>query len=176
MKLKLDKKIPNPSCIFTCFDTECAEQYIGKQGYFTSCYSNFSNINKLLKGRLTGIDESLVSEKYHANVGNANVRKEYYSFFLPEDYLKPVEKKYRPYTLEEFQKIFTIGQPIKFRFTGINTEKTLLLIGYEIFYEGNNPEPYILIGYETFKLDELLEEYEWQESDSNVWKPFGVEE
>ena len=86
------------------------------------------------------------------------------------------EKKYRPYTLEEFQKIFTIGQPIKFRFIGINTEKILLLIGYEIFYEDNNPEPYILIGYETFKLDELLEEYEWQESGSNVWKPFGVEE
>ena len=98
MKLKLDNRIPNPSCIFTCFDTGCAEQYIGKQGYFTSSYSNFANINNLPKGRLIGIDESFVSEKYHANVGNANVRREYFSFFLPEDYLKPEEKVYRPCT------------------------------------------------------------------------------
>ena len=113
MKLKLDKRIPNHNCIFTCFDTECAEQYIGKQGYFTSCYSNFANINNLPKGRLTGIDESMVSEKYHANVGNANVRKEYYSFFLPEDYLKPEEKVFRPCTLDEFG--LHIGDLIRFR-------------------------------------------------------------
>lgn len=92
MSLKLDKRIPNHNCIFTCFDTESAEQYIGKQGYFTSCYSNFANINRLVKGTFTGIDESLVSEKYHANVDKENVRKEYFSFFLPEDYLKPEEK------------------------------------------------------------------------------------
>lgn len=32
MKLELDKRIPYQNCIFTCFDTECAEPYIGKQG------------------------------------------------------------------------------------------------------------------------------------------------
>ena len=97
MKLKLDKRIPNHNCIFTCFDTECAEQYIGKQGYFTNCYSNFVNINSLVKGTLTEIHDCSLNEKYSTNVG-----EEYYSFFLPEDYLKPEEKVFRPCTLDEF--------------------------------------------------------------------------
>lgn len=171
MKLKLDKRIPNPSCIFTCFDTECAEQYIGKQGYFTSCYSNFSNINKLFKGILTEIDESLVSEKYYANVGNANVRKEYYSFFLPEDYLKPEEKVFRPCALDEFG--LHIGDLIRFRKKDDhNFEVGTMYMGYI----KTNGIVKVLLGQCYYSLEVLFNDYEWYDSDSNTWELFGVEE
>lgn len=175
--MNLDKRIKSKSDILTCFDTDkltCCKKaitnHIGKKGYFANEISSFCDINKCKYGTLGTVLGDQQESFYMSET------EESFSFFIPECFVKPKEKKYRPYTLEEFQKIFTIGQPIKFRFIGINTEKTLLLIGYEIFYEDNNPETYILIGYETFKLDELLEEYEWQEPGSNVWKPFGVEE
>lgn len=170
MKLKLDKRIPNPSCIFTCFDTECAEQYIGKQGYFTSTYSSFANINNLPKGRLIGIDESFVSEKYHANVGKEKFRKEYYSFFLPEDYLKPEEKIFRPCTLDEFG--LHIGDLIKFRRKDDhNFEICTMYMGYRRKNGGVN----VLLGNNYYTFEELFNEYEWYESDSHAWEIFGVE-
>ena len=166
MKLKLDKRIPNQNCIFTCFDTECAEQYIGKQGYFTSCYSNFANINNLLKGRLTGIDESLVTEKYYANTG-----EKYYSVFLPEDYLKPEEKVYRPCTLDDFA--LHIGDLIKFRKKDDhNFEIGTMYMGY-IKYDGIVK---VQLGTTYYSFDVLFNNYEWYDSDSNTWEIFGVEE
>lgn len=168
--MKLDKRIKNESLIYTPFTN--TKVNLHEKGYFANDILNFASLKSCVYGELAKCDN--LHRPYGCNKTNGE-DIECYSFYIPENKLvKDDEKKYRPYTLEEFQKIFTIGQPIKFRFTGINTEKTLLLIGYEIYYVDNNPEPYILIGYETFKLDELLEEYEWQESDSNVWKPFGV--
>ena len=166
--MKLDSRIKDRNHIFDCFGIDEAKQYIGKVCYLSNCLSAFRNLDKVDIDTLKYIDENdhfCGSDKLFA-------------YCLPVELVAPKnEKKYRPYTLEEFQKIFTIGQPIKSRYMGINTEKTLLLIGYEVYYEeDNNPEPYILIGYETFKLGELFEEYEWQEPNSNAWKPFGVEE
>lgn len=170
MKLKLDKRIPNKDCIFTCFDTECAEVLLGKRGYFTNCYTLFENINSLVKGTLIGIDESFVSEKYHANVGKEKVRKEYYSFFLPEDYLKPEEKVFRPYTLDEFG--FHIGDLKRFRRKDDhNFEICTMYMGYRKKNGGVN----VLLGNNYYTLEELFEDYEWYDSDSNTWKIFGVE-
>ena len=166
MKLKLDKRIPNHNCIFTCFDTESAEQYIGKQGYFTNCYSNFANINSLAKGTLTKICDSSVNEKYYANVG-----EKYYSFFLPEDYLKPEEKVFRPCTLDEFG--LHIGDLIKFRKKDdISFEIGTMYLGYR----KNNGGVKVLLGNNYYSLEELFEDYEWYDRDSNTWEMFGVEE
>lgn len=169
--MNLDKRIKSKLDILSCFDIEKAKEFVGQKCYFANDLYCFSVVETCYYDTLTEVFKD-GSSPFKDDDGC------YWNLFIPESVLKPKpkEKKFRPYTIEEFQKIFTIGQPIKFRFKGINTEKTLLLIGYEIFYEDNNSEPYILIGYETFKLDELLEEYEWQESGSNVWKPFGVEE
>lgn len=168
MKLKLDKRIPNPSCIFTCFDTECAEQYIGKQGYFTSTYSNFANINNLPKGRLTGIDESFVSEKYHAIVGNTNVRKEYYSFFLPEDYLKPGEKVFRPFTLEEFiQNIGDVGNCVRYK------HKDSSEVFRSVITEIRETSGDVVLGSLTANLNGLFNQFEYYNGET--WVPFGVE-
>lgn len=166
MKLKLDKRIPNQNCIFTCFDTECAEQYIGKQGYFTSCYSNFANINKLLKGRLTEIDESLVTEKYYVDTGE---RKKYYSFFLPpEDYLKPEEKVYRPYTLEEFIKnVGDVGGCVRYK------HKDDPEVYHTIITEIRETSGFVVLGDLLICTERLFNEFEY--FNGETWVPFGVE-
>jgi len=166
MKLKLDKRIPNQNCIFTCFDTDCAEQYIGKQGYFTSCYSNFANINNLLKGRLTEIDESLVSGKYYADTG-----EKYYSFFLPKDYLKPEERVFRPCTIDDFG--LHIGDLIRFRRKDDhNFEICTMYMGYI----KTNGTVKILLGQCYYSFEVLFNDYEWYDNDSHTWEIFGVEE
>lgn len=166
MKLKLDKRIPNQNCIFTCFDTECAEHYIGKQGYFTNCYTLFENINSLVKGTLTKICDSSVNEKYYTNVG-----EKYYSFFLPEDYLKSEEKVFRPCTLDEFG--LHIGDLIKFRRKDDhNFEVGTMYMGYI----KTNGIVKVLLGQCYYSLEVLFNDYEWYDSDSNTWEIFGVEE
>lgn len=166
MKLKLDKRIPNQNCIFTCFDTECAEQYIGKQGYFTSCYSNFTNINNLLKGRLTKICDKSGNEKYYADTG-----EKYYSFFLPEDYLKPEEKVFRPCTLDDFG--LHIGDLIRFRKKDDhNFEIGSMYMGY-IKYDGIVK---VQLGTTYYSFEVLFNDYEWYDNDSHTWEIFGVEE
>lgn len=173
MTLELDKRIPNQNCIFTCFDTECAEQYVGKQGYFTNCYTLFTNINSLDKGKLLKICDGSINEKYYTSVG-----EKYYSFFLPEDMLIPKkkEKKYRPYTLIEFIDKFTIGRPVSFRRKDTKCSKYLVLLGYWDEPCESKIVTYISFGSHYFSLDVLFEEYEWQDRDSGDWKPFGVEE
>lgn len=166
MKLKLDKRIPNKDCIFTCFDTECAELLLGKRGYFTNCYTLFENINSLVKGTLTKICDSSVNEKYYTNVG-----EKYYSFFLPEQYLKPEEKIFRPYTLDEFG--LHIGDLIKFRRKDDhNFEICTMYMGYK----KKNGGVQVLLGNVHYSLKDLFEDYEWYDSDSNTWEIFGVEE
>lgn len=174
--MKLDSRIKDRNHIFDCFGVDEAEKYIGKECYMTNSLADFWNLESIRPRTLTEIQVK-DNGRYVRYVCNYNCEFTY-TYCLPVELVTPKnEKTYRPYTIEEFQKIFTIGQHIKFRFAGINTEKTLLLIGYEVYYqEDNNSETYILIGYETFKLDELFEEYEWQEPNSNAWKPFGVEE
>ena len=165
MELELDKRIPNKDCILTCFDTECAKQYIGKQGYFTNCFSLFANINSLVKGTLTKICEYSVNEKYATDVG-----EKFYFFFLPEECLKP-EEKFVPCTLDEFG--LHIGDLIRFRKKeDHNFEICTMYMGYI----KTNGIVKVLLGQCYYSFEVLFNDYEWYDSDSNTWEMFGVEE
>lgn len=169
MKLELDKRIPNQNCIFTCFDTECAEQYVGKQGYFTNCYTLFANINSLVKGTLTKICDSSVNEKYYTGVG-----EKYYSFFLPEDLLKPEEKKYRPFkTTHDLDSTqLYLGCIIDF----VNTKFLDVVhraIINEITYDDNTEELIdITLGNTTYSFESLFNDYQLLGTEGK-WIPFG---
>ena len=103
--MKLDSRIKDRNHIFDCFGIDEAKQYIGKVCYLSNCLSAFRNLDKVDIDTLKYIDENdhfCGSDKLFA-------------YCLPVELVAPKnEKKYRPYTLEEFQKIFTIGQLIKF--------------------------------------------------------------
>lgn len=93
----------------------------------------------------------------------------------PEE--KPEEKKYRPYTLMEFIDRFTVGRPIKYRSKDeAGREHYLMLLGFWLTTGKDQTIPYISIGNFKYTLQELFEEYEWQEHYTEDFKPFGVVE
>ena len=98
MKLKLDKKIESLSDIFNFSDVEKAKQFIEQKGYFTNNIYFLENIQQLCQyGTLTYV----YSTAFAYNTFRRKEDGAYYEYFIPESFLKPKEKKFRPYTLEE---------------------------------------------------------------------------
>lgn len=179
--MELDKRIMSNYKIYTCFDIEEAKEYIGKQGYFAD---NIEEFNKLvncpydmLKNVYDNTDSSPFSfmsfcEHHDHNYVNSNIFK----FFLPAEFVnltKPKEKKYRPFTLDEFLDVFHIGQPITFRNKEYKFKKVLIFNGYETLSNGN---AVIDMGTTVYTPQELFDVFELQKPNKEEWQPFGVEE
>ena len=141
----------------------------------TNCLADFWNIDTILPKTLTKIEikDNGRFVRYCCNCDFEFI----YAYCLPVELVTPKEKEFRPYTLKEFFDKFTVGQPIRFRRKGVlGCERYLILNGY--IHERYNDQTitYINIGSGGYTLQELFEEYEWQESDTEEFKPFGVEE
>lgn len=168
--MKLDNRIKSLSDILTCFDIEKAKQFIGQMGYFAGDLYCFSDIEQLCPyDKLVNVfdqDDAF----YRGDIT--------FPFFTPECFLKPEEKKYRPLTLSEFTEKFPVGQPIKFRKKGKEEDELyLILLGYRGRKCNGKAIPNIYIGYSMpFTLDELFNDYEWQDPATGEWAPFGVKE
>ena len=164
--MKLDKRIKSIDSIrgFNTNNYDC----LGKFGYFTNFVKNFGDLDLVRKG----ICEFKDGSRFPFYEGDQS-----FQYFIPEFSLKPKEKQYRPYTLNEFKDKFTVGQPIKFRKKGeVGNERYLILNGYshnEILGETTTD---IYIGRGAYTLDELFTKYEWQEHYTEDFEPFGVEE
>ena len=165
--MKLDKRIKALSDILTCFDLEQAVQFIGQKGYFADVYSSFQNLRNRAYGTLTAIRDS----DHPFKMGN----NEYCCFFIPEIRLKPVEKKvekkYRPYTIEEFcNEGFEV---MVFRHK--NDESLEYHVRYNGYLKYDNDVYVIIFGNKLYALCELFDNFEYLDDDG-IWKPFGVEE
>ena len=166
--MELDKRIKEGKRPLTCFDTEQAMQFIGKQCYFSDDVTDFMDLDK------AGDHYNF----YVAELQNVWTAEEYcfandsddWRFILPcewvEEEKKEPEKKYREYkNLDEFFDVtgLEIGDLIHLKFPGGN-DAELLIVG------GCNNSLFIGIHKYTFK--ELFEMVEI--SISGEWKPFGV--
>ena len=164
--MKLDSKIINGKKPLTPFDTEEAKNYIGKECYFTNDISKFSCItDALAKGALTSVKDN--NEPYQ----HKGILSEFNSaFILPCEWITK-EKKYRPFTAYEFQRLFNIGDVICIRRKNTKVVENLLYAGFKSD-AGNLP--CILLGNEWHDFGELLADFEY--IDDSDFKPFGVEE
>lgn len=162
IKMELDKRIEKLSDILTCFDIQKAGQFLGHEGYFADVNSSYQSLDNKAYGVLTEIKDAAYPFKMNNN--------DYWRFFIPEIRLKPVEKKYRPCTLDDF--CLNIGDLIKFRRKDDhNFEVGTMYMGYR-----KNGDVKVQLGAIYYSLKELFEDYEWFDGDSNTWEPFGVEE
>ena len=164
--MKLDKRIKSIDSIrsFNTNNFDC----FGKVGYFTNFVSNFEDLNYIANGICSFRDGSC----FPFYKGDQR-----FQFFIPESELLPKEKKYRPYTFQEFCDKFTVGLPIKFRPKGkVGYERYLILNGYEHEQREGQTFTYIYIGPIPYTFDELFRAYEWQEHYTEDFEPFGVEE
>lgn len=165
--MKLDKRIIGRRPLDS-LDVEIAKNYIGKKGYFANCLGTFQDLEsansedplkyatlkKVDMHRLTAFTDDFDGES---------------SYFLPEEWVTKPEKKYRPYTLNEWIEQHEIGDIIHYR-SKYGTELRHMYLGTR-----HRPEYKMLtLGDSSYSLDCLFEEYEIEVD--GEWLPFGVKE
>lgn len=168
--MKLDPRIKSLSDVLTIFDVDRAKEFIGQKGYFADALYWFDAIGTCPYGTLGDVFDTK---------GRTFRREESdrdYPCFIPESSLKPIEKKYRPYTREEFNYVFPIGEPIKYRERDAEgLKRHLILNGYWSSQSKDEIITYVYIGPFSYTLDDLFAAYEWEDPSNGSWRPFGVE-
>lgn len=173
--MELDKRIKDISTIQTILqhDVNC----IGCKGYFFDEFVQTKDLSKCRYGELIDItthddrnDLCFKAEYEEELVG-------FYRFFISEDDLKPVEKKYRPYSLEEFLNIFHVGDLIHFRRKNDDEVKVAMFTGYITDVDRIDDKTpgavELMLGSFHYSLFSLFDEG-FEVFFENKWQPFGV--
>ena len=173
--MELDKRIKDIDTIQTILKHNSKD--IGRKGYFFDEFIQTKDLSKCRYGELIDItthddrnDLCFKAEYEEGLVG-------FYRFFIPEDDLKPVEKKYRPYTLAEWVNQHEIGEVIHCR-NEHKQEFRVMYTGY-VIDNGEDVEDIrttgrIMLINMGYLLQELFERYEI--CINGEWQPFGVME
>ena len=168
--MELDKRIKEGKRPLDCFDVDIAKQFIGHEGYFCDHRSGFTNIYNLVKDVLRDITpDDNYCEVYKTNCTS-------WEYFLPEEWIKEPEKKYRPYTLAEWVDQHEIGEVIHCR-NEHKQEFHVMYTGYVIDngeedIQDNRTTGRIMLINMGYLLQELFERYEI--CINGIWQPFGV--
>ena len=158
--MKLDTRIMSGKRPLTCFDVEEAKAFIGKECYFTNNLREYADLTTVTAKRILGnVEDHFYAEQYSGM----------YAYCLPCDWVTE-EKKYRPYTIEEFcNEGFEI---VVFR------DKDDQSLEYHVRYNGYRrcDNVYkVILGNISYTLNDLFEDFEYLDDDG-TWKPFGAEE
>lgn len=170
---KLDDRIKSIDDIQTILCNN--NDFVGCKGFFFDNFVQAKNLTKHDYGTLVDIDVKNSDDHcFKARDKNGNERIGYYRFFIPEKLLKPVEKKYRPFTGIEFAEKFDlwVGHIIRIRDlfdnAGQEYEYKIMFVGYR-WYKGIFE---VFINGCWIDLVTLFKLYEYQED--GEWKKFGV--
>lgn len=176
--MKLDSRIIEGKKPLTCFDTEEARKFEGEQGYFSDNPLNFAYGDMALS-KTTVLGELRLNEdnlKYPFLNTTNSIN---YRFFLPVAWLKPEEpkKKYRPYSIAEFLKLYQVGDIVEFRNKNCDEFYRAMFIGYitnsNRSMDEKPGEIDVMLGNYLYSLSHLFEDHELFFEDK--WQPFGVE-
>lgn len=159
--MKLDPRIKKDKRPLSCFDTEQAKEFLGKECYLSNSIADYADLNNVTAKRILD-DVSNTSIPYSSNPAGI------YFYCLPCEWVKPEEpeKKYREYKdLDEFFDVtgLEIGDLIKLKFPGNNVAELLIVGGC------NNG---LFVGIHKYTFKQLFEMVEI--SISGEWQPFGV--
>lgn len=168
--MKLDKRIIKGKKPLDCFDIDTARQFIGKKGYFGLHTSQFMDLDlcpKCVVDELKKIDE--YDSSPFISAGGCC-----YSYFLPVEWVKEPEKKYRAFTNEEFLNLFDSGKLHSIR---KKNEKGRYIIT-DVYFNDECVKGAIFVklnsGCGGFGMEFLVNNgYEYFYGKG--WKPFGIE-
>lgn len=168
--MKLDSRILDGKTYLDCFDTEVAKQFIGKKGYFSHYVDNYTDLKNTVLGTLGSTGDTFHESFCCTEEPFDNY---YYEFFMPAEWVKEPEKKYRAFTNEEFIKLFDSGKLHSIRLKDSSTERLERLVITDIYVQGD----YLYAklngsdtGYGTKYFFSKCEYFDGKE-----WKPFGIE-
>ena len=179
--MKLDSRIIKGKRPLTCFDTEQAKEFLGKECYFSNCKVHYKNLSAFEKfesltdyciGTLTAIMD------LGDRVFDVDQQCKEFRYCLPCEWVKSEEpeKKYRPYTLAEWVDQHEIGEVIHYRDKDYKQQFHVMYSGY-IIDEGEDIQDIRTIGrivfmFTAYFLEELFKDYEIEMN--GEWQPFGV--
>ena len=181
--MKLDSRIIKGKRPLTCFDTEQAKEFLGKECYFSNCKVHYKNLSAFEKfesltdyciGTLTAIMD------LGDRVFDVDQQCKEFRYCLPCEWVKSEEpeKKYRPYTLAEWVDQHEIGEVIHFRSRDkdYRQEFHVMYTGY-VIDNGEDIQDIrttgrIMLINMGYLLQELFERYEI--CINGEWQPFGV--
>ena len=170
---KLDARIKSMDDVQTCLQYD--DSYIGERGYFATDFSDLSDLSNCVYSTLEqiisdGAGDDIFRTPHDVDYDNWGSR-----FFVPERLLKPVEKKYRAYSLAEWVEQHEIGEVIRFR-NSHNQEFNVMYLGYIIDtnddIQDTRTKGQIMFVSTPYTLQELFERYEI--CINGEWQPFGV--
>lgn len=175
--MKLDERILPGKRPLTCFDTEQAKEFIGKKCYFSDDARDFMNLDKADGDTLFYVAElqNIWTAEEHCFADNSND----YRFILPFEWVKPEEpeKKWRPFTLDEFIDRFDLEVGTRVFLIRYKThhehQKRLLLTG--LIHDKDPGLCGVCLGSFYFKFLVLFQMFDVRFGE-NDWQPFGVEE
>lgn len=173
---KLDDRIESMDDVQTCLQYD--DSYIGERGYFATDLSDLSDLSKCVYSTLfqiisDGAGDDIFRTPHDVDYDNWGSR-----FFVPERLLKSVEKKYRPFSLNEFLEQYKVGDLVEYRIKGCSKVECVMFTGYETDTDRSGDkksgENEIVLGNIRHSLEYLFEYYELFFEDK--WQSFGVEE
>ena len=174
--LELDNRIFDIADIKTVITAD--EKDVGKMGYFANSihfFKNLEGIDGIRYGKLICLSDLDYGGDKSDKCFVCN-NQWAYRYFIPEDVLKPVEKKYRPYkdVKELFEDIGVyIGDVVNFRRKDSKAEYHALITSYIIDTEDGTTK--ICLGSTIYyTTQELFNLFELRSHGD--WHPFGIEE
>ena len=139
--MELDNRIIKGKKPLDCFDAENKElikPFLNKEGYFSNNLENFCLLDGCFKRLLSNVFKERKS-CFTDDEGRD------WKFFLPVEWVKEPEKKYRPYTLAEWVEKHEIGEVIHYRDKDYKQEFCVMYSGY-IIDEGEDIQDVRTIG------------------------------
>ena len=177
--MKLDKRIKALTDIQSVTNGCHDWQFMTKKGYFAESITDFENLKKCVYAEYIGYREHERCFHYWDEKDGKDYTH-YARYFIPEDSLLPEvkpEKKYRPYSLEEFLNIFHVGDLIHFRRKNDDEVKVAMFTGYITDVERIDDKTpgacEVMLGVFHYSLFSLFEDFE--QFYNGRWWSFGTE-
>lgn len=153
------------SDVLTVVNFGIASNFIGKDGYFGNSILDFQRLDTCYHGELTGLIRN--TDRCFEYEDCAEKGRPGYSYFIPDSKLvKEPEKKYRPFTLEEWLRKFSLGDEVILRPSDGSGEPI-----HSLFVEYPENDEVITLGRRAFTFMDLFIRYEL--FDDSKWVPFG---
>ena len=106
--------------VYSWSNVNSADSYIEQEGYFGN---SFQELEKHINDDETAI-LTCCCESKNVNCAFKNERNISYGLFIPKDKVKEIkeEKKWRPFTLDEFNKVIPMGTVFQYRYKSNNAK------------------------------------------------------
>lgn len=174
--MELDKRIIEGKKPLDCFDAENKElikPFLNKEGYVSNNLENFCLLDGCFKRLLSNVSKD-VKDCFKTSINDGDGGN--WKYFLPVEWVKEPEKKYRAFTLAEWADKHEIGEVIHFMNKDYKQEFNVMYTGY-VIDKGEDVQDIRTIGRimlmgTAYFLEDLFENYVI--CINGEWQPFGV--